>query len=154
MPKDGGPTHSMTLPLNIDSVTAKFVVLRCAFWKLRRDFRFFCSVNHISEGGVNANHNVTCSPSLANDFRLLKNSEGNPDCEWIFCRRKEADVALSLQVARMRKVIKMCEANLTSRLLPETGRSQSNEPWNMKRTKRIEIYQSRITNHDLLNSCK
>ena len=34
-------------------------------------FGFFCSVNHFSEGGVNANHNVTCSPSLAeNDSRL------------------------------------------------------------------------------------
>ena len=36
-----------------------------------RDFGFFCSVNHFSEGGVNANHNVTCSPNLAeNDSRL------------------------------------------------------------------------------------
>ena len=47
--------------------TAKFVVSRCAYCKLRRDFRFFCSVNYLSEGGVNANHNVTCSPSLAED---------------------------------------------------------------------------------------
>ena len=47
---------------------------------------FFCSVNHLSEGRVNANHNVTCSPSLAeNDSRLLKNREGNRDSEWIFC---------------------------------------------------------------------
>ena len=134
---------------------AKFVVSRCAFWKLRGDFGFFCSVNHFSEGGVNANHNVTCLPSLAeNDSRLLKNSEGNRYGEWILCRRKEADVALFLQVTRMRNIIKICEANLTSRLLPETGRSQSNEPWNTKPTKRIEIHQSRITNHDLLNSCK
>ena len=58
--------------------TAKFVVSHCAFCKLRRDFGFLCSVNHFSEGGVNANHNVTCSPGLAeNDSRLLKNSEGN-----------------------------------------------------------------------------
>ena len=34
---------------------------------------------------------------------LLKNSEGNRDGEWIFCRRKEADVALFLHVTRMRK---------------------------------------------------
>ena len=109
-------------------VTAKFVVSRCAFCKLRRDFGFFCSVNHLSEGGVNANHNVTCSPSLAeNDSRLLKNSEGNRDGEWIFCRRKVADVALFSQVTRMRNIIKICKANLTSGLLPETGRSQSNQ---------------------------
>ena len=71
----------------------KFVVSHCVFCKLREDFWFFC----FSEGRVNANHNVTCSPSLAeNDSRMLKNSEGNRDGEWIFCRRKEADVALFL----------------------------------------------------------
>jgi len=44
-------------------------------------------------------------------------------------RRKEEDVALFSQVTRMRKIKKLCEANLTSRLLlPETGRSQSNKP--------------------------
>ena len=68
-----------------------------------------------SEGGVNANHNVTCSPGLAeNDSRLLKNSEGNRAGEWIFCQSKEADVALFLQVTRMRKILKICKANLTS----------------------------------------
>ena len=96
---------------------------------VRSDFGFFCSVNHFSESGVSVNHNVTCSPSLAeNDSRLLKNSEGNGDGEWVFCRRKAADVALFLQVTRLRKTIKICKANLTSRLLPGTGRSQSNEP--------------------------
>ena len=86
------------------------------FCKIQRDFGLFCSVNHFSEGGVNANHNyVTCTSSLAeNDSRLLKSSEGNHDGEWIFCRRKEADVALFLQVTRMRKVIKICKANLAS----------------------------------------
>ena len=77
------------------SITAKFVVSHCAFCKLRRDFRFFCSVNHFSEGGVSANHNVTCSRSLAeNDSRPLKNSEEHRDGEWIFSLRREADVAL------------------------------------------------------------
>ena len=47
------------------SLSAKFVVSRCAFCKLGRDFGFFCSVNHFSEGGVNGNRIVTCSPSLA-----------------------------------------------------------------------------------------
>ena len=45
-----------------------------------------------------------------------------------FRRRKEADVALFLQVTRIRKISKIYKANLTSRLLPETGRSHSNEP--------------------------
>ena len=70
-------------------------------------------MNHFSESRVNTNHNVTCAPSLAeNDCRLLKNSEGNRDGESIFCRRNEADDALFLQVTSMRKIIKICEANL------------------------------------------
>jgi len=85
---------------------------------------FFCSVNHFSDGGVNANHNVKRSLSLVeNDSRLLNNSEGNRDGEWIFCRGKEANVALFLQVTRIRKIRKIFEANFTSRLLPERGRS-------------------------------
>ena len=77
---------------------------------------FFCSVNRLSDGGVNANHNVTCSLSLAeNNSRLLRNCEGNADGEWIFCRRKEVDVALLWQVTRIRKIRKISEANLTSR---------------------------------------
>ena len=60
---------------------------RCAYCKLRKDFGFFCSVNHLSEGGVNANHNVICSPNFTeNDSRLLKNREGNWDEEWIFVK--------------------------------------------------------------------
>ena len=31
---------------------AKFVVSRCAFFKLRRDFGFFCSANHLSGAGL------------------------------------------------------------------------------------------------------
>ena len=113
----------------IGVITAKFVVSRCEYRKLRRDFGFFCSVNHFGEGGAHANHNATCSPSLTeNDFRLLKNSEGNRDGEWIFCRGKEADVASFLQVAKIRNIRKICEADVTSRLFSETVRSQSNEP--------------------------
>ena len=39
-----------------------------------------------------------------NDSRLLKNSVGNGDGEWILCRRKEADVALFLQVTTGLKI--------------------------------------------------
>ena len=121
-----GQFANMKLTLKL---IAKFVVSRCAFCKLQWDFGFFCSVNHFSEGGVYANDSVPCLSSLAeNDSRLLKNSEVNPNGENIFHRRKEADVALFLQVTRIRKIRKICEANLTSRLLPKTGRSQSNEP--------------------------
>ena len=123
----------------------KLVVSRCAFCKLQWDFGFFCSINHFIEGGVYVNHSVMCLSSLAeNDSRLLKNSKGNRDGERTFYQRKEADVSLFLQVTRIRKVRKIWEANLTSWLLPTTGRSQSNEPWNTKQTKRIEIHQNSI----------
>ena len=74
-----------------------------------------------------------CSPSLAgNDSRLLKNIERNRDSVWFFCQGKEADVALILQVTRMRKIIKICEANLTSQLLPKTDnhKAMNLETWN------------------------
>ena len=38
--------------------TAKFVLSRCAFCKLRRNFGFFCSVNHLS--GPLRKHMFTC----------------------------------------------------------------------------------------------
>ena len=124
---------------------AKLVVSCCAFCKLQWDFGFFCSINHFIEGGVYVNHSVMCLSSLAeNDSRLLKNSKGNRDGERTFYQRKEADVSLFLQVTRIRKVRKIWEANLTSWLLPKTGRSQSNEPWNTKQTTRIEIHQNSI----------
>ena len=80
----------------------KFVVSCCVYCKLRRDFGFFHPVNHFSEDGVKANHNVTSSPSLAdNDSRLLKNSEGIMMVSGFLSEEsKEADVALFLQVIR------------------------------------------------------
>ena len=69
-------------------IIAKFIVSRCVFANFEW---FFCSVNHLSGGGVNANHNTTHSPSLArknkieNDPKLLKSSEGNRDDEWNVC---------------------------------------------------------------------
>ena len=86
-------------------------------------------MNHFTESRVNTNHNVTCSPSLAeNDSRLLKNSEGNRDGESIFCRRKEADDALFLQVTSMRKIIKICEANLCTYQWLAPGRGGGGQP--------------------------
>ena len=53
-----------------------------------------------------------CSPSLAeNDSRLLKNSEGNRDDKWAFCRGQEADIALFLKKTRIRKIRKIFEEN-------------------------------------------
>ena len=73
----------------IQTLTAKFVVSCCAYRKVRRDFGFFSSVNHLSEGRVNANQTATCLPSLAeNDSSLLRNSKGNPNSEWIFLSKE------------------------------------------------------------------
>ena len=47
-------------------------------------------------GWVNANynamhlHSLACKNKTENDSRLLKNSKGNHDGEWNFCREKEA----------------------------------------------------------------
>ena len=97
----------------IGVITVKFVVSRCAYPKLRRDFGFFCSVNHFGEGGVHANHNATCSPSLTeNDSRLLKKSEGNRDGEWIFLSWEGGRRCFFLATGKNKKYQK----NLRSRL--------------------------------------
>ena len=56
---------------------------------------------------------------------MLKNSEGNRDDVWNFCRGKEAEIALFL-IARD-KNLKSSEksSKKTSRLLSEIGRSQA-----------------------------
>ena len=92
-----------------------------------------------SGGGVNANHNVKHSPILAcknkteNDFRRLKNSEGNRDDEWTFCRGQET---------RIRMIRKIFEE--TSRLLPKTRRSQATNQKTQKQTRWIEMHQSQV----------
>ena len=109
-------------PLRKDLFTAKFIVSRCAYWKLRRDLGFFCSVNILVKAGLMQITMWCAWPAwLRMTRRLLKNSEGNRDGGWIFCWRKEADIALFLQMPRIKKIRKICEANLTSQLLPETG---------------------------------
>ena len=55
-------------------------------------------------------------------YRLLKNSEGNRDGEWIFRRRKEAEVALFLQVTRIRKI---CEEDDHKAMNLETRNKQN-----------------------------
>ena len=85
--------------------------------RLQTSNESFGSVNHLSGGGVNPNHNATRSPILArqnktqHDSRLLKNSEGNRDNEWNFCRGQEADIALFLQETRIRNIRKIFEEN-------------------------------------------
>ena len=47
-------------------VIAKFVVSRCAFCKLRGNFGFFCSVNHLN--GPIRKHMFTCTSSKGHGF--------------------------------------------------------------------------------------
>ena len=61
---------------------------------------FAVPFDHLSGGGVNANHNakhfasLACKNKTENDSRLLKNSEGNRDDEWTFCRGQEARIRM------------------------------------------------------------
>ena len=50
------------------------------------------------------------SPSLVRKNKT-ENGEWNRDGEWNFCREKEADIALLSQVTKIRKIIKILEAN-------------------------------------------
>ena len=77
------------------SFTAKFVVLRCAFWELR-------------SFGVGAGlMQIAIFEHARPAWLAKKNGEGNRHGEWNFCRRKEADIALFFQVTRLRKIRKM-----------------------------------------------
>ena len=71
MEDQNGSQHFNTVDLVEETIrfTIKFVVSRCVLCKLRRDLGFFCSVNHLSGGGVNANHNATHLPSLARKYK-------------------------------------------------------------------------------------
>ena len=75
---------------------------------------------------------ATHSPSLArknkteNDSRLLKNSEGNRDDEWYFCRGQEADIALFSQETGIRKIRNIFEENWST--IARNSTITSNEP--------------------------
>ena len=96
-------------------------------------------------GQVNANYTATHSPGhlhfknkTENDSRLVKNRERNCHGLWNFCRGKEADIALFLQVTKIGKIRK----NVRSKLVDDCPK-MSNEPnETQKQAKRIEIHQS------------
>ena len=67
------------------NIIAKFVVLRCAFCKHRRDFVPSMILVKARYASHNQGNIDPRSPSSAeNDSRLLNSSEGNRDGEWIF----------------------------------------------------------------------
>ena len=123
---------------------------RCVYCKLWKDLGFFCSANHLSEGGVNANHNVMCSLNFTeNDSRLLKNREGNWDEEWIFVTGRRQMLLYSCKWQEQERSEKSAK-----QIIARNRMLINNEPWNTKLTKQIKIQQSQSTNQNLLNSCK
>ena len=54
----------------------------------------------------------------------LKNSGGNCDDEWTFCRGQEADIALFLQETRIRKIRKIFEENSVDNFPVQGGHKQ------------------------------
>ena len=83
-------------------------------------------------------------------LRLVKtiktNGKGNRDGEWIFCLMKEADVALFLQVTRVRHIRNKCVANLTSRLLPELNRTITKQRTLKRETNKTD--RNPLNNHE------
>ena len=65
--------------------TTKFIALHCTFCKVQRDFEFY-SINHLSGGRVNVNHNVTHSPSLAYKNKTDMELKMNLDCSRIIAK--------------------------------------------------------------------
>ena len=76
-------------------------------------------------------------PAWPTKTKLRINGKGNRDGEWNFCRRREADMALFLQVTRIRKI----RTNLRIKLVDYTPRQDDHpETITQKQTKRIEIH--------------
>ena len=93
----------------------------------------FCTVNHLSGGGVNANHNATHSPSLARK-RKLRIAKEIAMMNGIFVESRSRH-ALFLQESRTRKIRKIFEENYSS--ISRNRAITSNEPWNTE-TKRVD----------------
>ena len=118
-------------------ITSKFVASRFVFCKLRRDIRFFCSVNHFSGGGVNASHNAIRSPSVTCKNKT-ENGEANHDGDWNFCQKKDEDIALFSQVTRIRMIRK-------KKLVDYSPKQDDHKQWTFKH--RNKPNSSKSTNH-------
>ena len=64
----------------------------------------------------------------------LKNSGGNRDDEWTFCRGQEANIALFLQETRIRKIRKIFEENSVDYFPVQGG----HEPWNTETSNKVD----------------
>ena len=84
----------------------------------------FCTVNHLSGGGVYANHNATHSPSLARK-RKLRIAKEIAMMNGIFVESRSRH-ALFLQESRTRKIRKIFEENYS--IISRNRAITSNEP--------------------------
>ena len=84
----------------------------------------FCTVNHLSGGGVNANHNATHSPSLARQ-KKLRIAKEIAMMNGIFVESRSRH-ALFLQESRTRKIRKIFEENYS--IISRNRAITSNEP--------------------------
>lgn len=124
--------------------------------QIRRTFGFFCSTNHLSGDGVNANHNTWtrfyCPAWPARTKVIAAKEIAMVICQGNICQGKEADIAFFLASDKNKKDQKMFEAKYS--IIARNWTISSNEPETQKQTKGMEIHWSKITNHDLLNSFK
>ena len=127
--------------LNTHHLQPKFVVSRRlqfskGFWVF-----LFCPWNHLSGGGVHANHNAMHLPCFtrknktANDSKLLNNSKGNRDGEWNFCRWEGARhcfihiSGVDIHEKDKKKVFEPNESIIAwNRTITETNKMDENPP--------------------------
>ena len=153
---DHQTTRHHLLQYYIPCFTAKFVVSRCVFRKPRRNFGFFCSVSHLSGGGVNANHNTTRSPMPAspmpaspsktkteNGSRLIENSKGNLGGEWNFCRG-EGDRLFFILASKV-DICKKDQKHVRAKLVNYCPNQDDHQQWTLKH--RNKQNWSKSTNH-------
>ena len=80
-----------------------------------------------------------------NDSRLLKNSEGYRDGERNFCREKELDNALFLQVASRVDIRKKGQKNLRTKLVDYYPKQNGHKQGTLKQRNKQKVSES--TNH-------
>ena len=130
------------------SLMAKFVISRCVF----ANFEWvFCSVNHLSRGGVNAHHNATqltqLGPQKQNwEWPLTAQEKRRKSRWWVEFLLRAGGRHCFLARDKNKKDHKKLQRVLVNHCLKpcETGRSQSANLETQKQTKLIKTHQSQV----------
>ena len=110
---------------------------------------FFCSVNHVSGGGVNANHNATHSPSLAHkkqdwEWPLKWSRTAKKSRWWVeFLLRAGGRHCFILARDKNKKDQTKLRRNLVD-YCPKQGDHKKTNLETQKQTKWIEMHQSQV----------